>query len=87
MLMATYLGRNAVTVMRVQPFRLLFYSTATGVMYRVAAVKRLPVHRHSADYIFWTLGLLQAGWQETFRSSANRLAVDLKLCCQQDNRI
>ena len=24
----------------------------------VAAVKRLPVHRHSADYIFWSFGII-----------------------------
>ena len=37
-------------------FFLLFYFTAAGVKYRVAAVKRLPIHHHSADHIiifFW----------------------------------
>ena len=35
-----------------QPFRFSFYFTAAGVKCRVAAVKRLQVHHHSADYIY-----------------------------------
>ena len=27
---------------------------------RVAAVKCLPVHHHSADYIFWTFGIIES---------------------------
>ena len=26
---------------------------------RVAAVKRLPVHQYSADYIFWSFGIIE----------------------------
>ena len=35
-----------------QPFRFLYYFTAAGVKCRVAAVKRLPVLDHSAEYVF-----------------------------------
>ena len=38
-----------------QSFRFLFYFTADGVKCRVAAIKRLPVLHHSADYIFYFL--------------------------------
>ena len=27
--------------------------------FRVAAVKRSPVHHHSADYIFWFFGIIE----------------------------
>ena len=30
----------------------MFYFTAAGVKCRIAALKRLPVVQHSADYIF-----------------------------------
>ena len=42
-----------------QPFRFLFYFTAAGVKCRVAAVQRLPVLHHSADYILITFGIIE----------------------------
>ena len=39
-----------------QPFRFLFYFNAADVKCRVAAVKRLPVLHHSADYILISFG-------------------------------
>ena len=39
-----------------QPVRFLFYFTAAGVSCRVAAVNRLPVLHHSADYTFISFG-------------------------------
>ena len=40
-----------------QYFRFLFYFTATGAKYRVAAVKCLPVLHHSADFI--SVGMIE----------------------------
>ena len=39
--------------------RLLFYFTAAGVKCCVAAVKRLPVLHHSADYIFVSIWIIE----------------------------
>ena len=38
-------------------FSLLFYTAVVG-LWRVAAVKSLPVHHHSAGYILFPLGSL-----------------------------
>ena len=36
----------------------LILSLLQLVLCRVAAVKRLPVHHHSADYLFWSFGII-----------------------------
>ena len=35
----------------------LILSSLLLLLCRVAAVKRLPVYHHSADYIFWSFGI------------------------------
>ena len=36
-----------------------YLSSLQLVLCRVVAVKRLPVHHHSADYIFWSYGIIE----------------------------
>ena len=36
----------------------LILSSLQLMLCRVAAVKRLPVYHHSADYIFWSFGIV-----------------------------
>ena len=36
-----------------------YLSSLQLVLCRMAAVKRLPVHHHTADYIFWSFGIIE----------------------------
>ena len=55
-----------------QPFRFSFSFTAAGVKWHVAALKRLPVLHHSADYIcisFWIIGPIRLLWKSNTGAS------------------
>ena len=60
----------------------LFYYTAAGVRCRVAAVERLAILHHSADYISFPLGSLGPLWYLWKWSSAHVYARGSKLCCK-----
>ena len=45
----------------------------------------LHVH-HSRCLLCMSVDVILAGWQETFRSTASRLAADLKVSCQPAGR-
>ena len=48
-----------VFVMQRQTFRFFYFTSLQLVECRVAAVKRLPVLHHSADYIFISFGIIE----------------------------